>query len=825
MAVNNPYWFNPGGGAGYVIEDSCRFNDNDSAFLSRTFGSAGNTQKAGFSWWLKRGQITDYASLMHSAGGYEYIRFEPTEKLSIVLNGATSLITTQLFRDPTAWTSVVVSLDSTQSTASDRAKLWINGVRVTAFSTEGYVAQNTVFTELNKAMAHYWFRHNTAIRYFDGYQAETVFIDGTIEPADVGEFDSNGNWVPVDVSELTFGTNGFHLNYAIAPGTGNGAGEDVSGNNNDFTESGLAANDQVTDSPTDDADNDIGNYCVGNPVFGLASAVYANGNLDIDMDDDSAWGTIYASSGKYYYEMDLFAGATNGVVLGIAEDTGFKHAKGGSYAGSGGHADDADAYAFYATSGTAKKVDQSGTTTTYGDAVTIVQNTILQCAVDFDNGLIWFGFNDTWIDGTGGSASSSTVKTDIEAGNSTYAAFTGISGSFAPWFFCANALAVRLNFGANAFDHTPPTGFVPWNTANLPAPAVKDPSGHYNTHIYTGNGSARDIIFGNNTSMDPDLVIIKNRDTTDEWKAVDSVRGATKELNLNSTNVESTDSNGVDDLGVTDGFGLGSGAGGYNDNAEDFVSYNWKANGSGSSNTDGSINTAATSANATAGFSISTYTGTGSAATIGHGLGVAPACVWVKERTNDAGNWHVYHASQASDPQTDYLVLNTTAAPVDDATVWNDTAPTSSVFSIGSHDDVNESSGTYVAYCWAEVPGFSKFGSYIGNGSSTSGPFVSCSFRPSFVLIKRVSAAGSWTLVDIGRDPYNPTDNYFDVDTGGADTDGSANNVVLDMLSNGFKIRKNAGQVNASAATFVFMAFAEHPSGEGVSQARSKQNN
>ena len=612
------------------------------------------------------------------------------------------------------------------------------------------------------------------------------------------------------------------------------------GRRNHFTESGLAANDQVSDSPTDSADDNIGNYCVGNSVFGLASAVYANGNLDIDMDDDSAWGTIYASGGKYYYEMDLFAGDTNGVVLGISEDTGFKHAKGGSYAGSGGHADNADAYAFYATSGTAKKVDQSGTTTTYGDAVTIVQNTILQCAVDFDNGLIWFGFNDTWIDGTGGAASSSTVKTDIEAGNSTYAAFTGISGSFAPWFFCANANAVRLNFGANAFDHTPPTGFVPWNTAALPAPAVKDPTKHFQVDTFTGTAGelARTLTDRSDAAFAPDLIWGTNRTNTGAVHMVDSVRGATKEIESDDYSDEATAAQGVKSFDAS-GYTLGTDA----DYNAASANVNWCFKLGGAPTGDNSAGAAATptagsvkvdganhgsaatgsipvlrgSANTTAAMSAIKWTGTGANGTIDHFLGVAPNFIAVKTLANGSGgnSWRCYHSGVASDAQDYALQLNGLIAAANDSIFWNDTAPTSSVFSVGSSAEVHTNGNPSIAYCFASVDNYSKIGSFEGNGNA-NGSYVHLGFRPAFILVKSADSTSEWDVYDSKRDGYNPDNDALSISTPLAET--TANDI--DILSDGFKCRI-ATDPNV-AETYVYMAIADHPSGEGVSQARAR---
>jgi hypothetical protein len=265
------------------------------------------------------------------------------------------------------------------------------------------------------------------------------------------------------------------------------------------------------------------------------------------------------------------------------------------------------------------------------------------------------------------------------------------------------------------------------------------------------------------------------------------------------------------------GFTLGNGPSGYNDNAENFVAWQWLAGGgAGASNTVGSINTTTTTVNTEAGISIGTYTGTGSAATIGHGLGVAPKVVICKERANDVGSWWVYHGANTTAPETDYLLLDTNAATADLATIWNDTAPTSTVFSIGTYDDINGSSDTYVYYAFAEIEGFSKFSSYTGNGLA-SGPLVYTGFKPAYVMIKKTSAVGGWVIMDSQRSPFNEMDDQLLAEVTTAETTGSEE---MDFLSNGFKIRTADSDVNTSAGTYVYVAFAEYPfGGDGVSPA------
>jgi hypothetical protein len=301
--------------------------------------------------------------------------------------------------------------------------------------------------------------------------------------------------------------------------------------------------------------------------------------------------------------------------------------------------------------------------------------------------------------------------------------------------------------------------------------------------------------------MQPDLVWIKNRDATDSHCLFDAVRGATEMLNPDTDTAEVTDADTLTSFD-SDGFALGADVK-VNTNTEKYVSWNWKANGTGSSNTDGSINTTATSANTTSGFSISTYTGTGSAATIGHGLGSIPKMIILKSR--GASNiFAVYNIGMTSAPETDFMKLSRPDATSDLDIIWNDTAPTSTVFSVGTLTDVNDSGDTNVAYCFAEKQGFSKFGAYEGNGNA-DGPFVYTGFRPALVMTKSVDSTSSWHIFDNKREGYNVDNDPLvaEVNTAEATTD------MIDLLSNGFKFRTSSDP--NVAETYIYMAFAEAP--------------
>jgi len=330
------------------------------------------------------------------------------------------------------------------------------------------------------------------------------------------------------------------------------------------------------------------------------------------------------------------------------------------------------------------------------------------------------------------------------------------------------------------------------------------PQDYFNTKLYTGNGSTQSIT---GVGFQPDWVWTKERSGVCDHHIFDVLRGATYKINSASTETSSADANTLTSFD-SDGFSVGTNPC-QNNNTDTYVSWNWKANGTGSSNTDGTINTTYTSANTTSGFSISTYTGTGSAGTIGHGLGVAPAMIIVKRLTGSAEAWTVYHQSlDASAPQDKYLHLNSTDAVMDSAGMWNDTAPTTSVFSVGSTGVTNGSGGTFVAYCFAEKQGFSKFGSYTGNGNA-DGSFIYTGFSPAFVIVKQTNASGeSWKMYDNKRPGYNLVNNWLEPDDSQAEGTGSNQ---IDMVSNGFKARATNTAMNASGSTYIFMAFAEAP--------------
>jgi hypothetical protein len=321
---------------------------------------------------------------------------------------------------------------------------------------------------------------------------------------------------------------------------------------------------------------------------------------------------------------------------------------------------------------------------------------------------------------------------------------------------------------------------------------------YFNTVLYTGDGTSDRTI---TNTFGTDFLWLKERNGTDWHHLWDKVRGDGKRIHTNNTNAES-------DLGtyialVSNGFKVDGGT--YNNSSVPFVAWQWKANGTGVANTDGSISSTV-SANTTSGFSIVSFTGTGVNATIGHGLGTTPGVVIVKRRTVSTGGWILWHNTFSG---LQYMIMNETGTKGSTGVIWNSTVPTSSVFSIGTSPSLSASGSTFVAYCFAEKKGFSKFGSYTGNGS-TDGTFVYTGFRPAWVMMKRTDTTNDWFIFDSKRNTFNETDLRISANSSSAESDQTGSNPI-DILSNGFKCRGTAGATNLSGGTYIYMAFAENP--------------
>ena len=328
---------------------------------------------------------------------------------------------------------------------------------------------------------------------------------------------------------------------------------------------------------------------------------------------------------------------------------------------------------------------------------------------------------------------------------------------------------------------------------------IDDGSAYFQTKLYTGTGSSNSVTNDGNSDLQPDFIWIKERDGTGQHGAFDSSRGVQKELKIDEDGAESTASQSVTAFN-SDGFTVGT-AGDYNGSDNSQVAWQWKANG-GTTTTNDASSTGVGSidsvyqANTTAGFSIVSYTGTGSAGTIAHGLGAVPSWMVVKNRSKSGGEgWMVYHQGNTSAPETEHLQIHNTNATSDNDIAWNDTAPTSTVFSVKDDDSTNDSGETHIAYLWTDIQGYSKFGDYIGTGND-DGPFVYTGFKPAWLMIKRTTA-NAWGIYDSARGVFNEITMNLDADR--TDAENTATNYDdLDFLSNGFKLREENDDINAS---------------------------
>ena len=332
---------------------------------------------------------------------------------------------------------------------------------------------------------------------------------------------------------------------------------------------------------------------------------------------------------------------------------------------------------------------------------------------------------------------------------------------------------------------------------------IDDPSAYFQTALYTGNGTSTNAITNDgNSDLQPDWLWLKARSILADHIVFDSNRGTNKRISTNTTGAEETQAfySSFD----SDGFTLGDSNANVNQSGATYVNWQWKANGgTTSSNTDGTI-TSTVQANTTAGFSIVQYVGNGSSgATFGHGLGVAPEVVILKNR-DTARSWFVGHLSLGFNFITH---LNQTTASDEDSVYWNNTAPSSTVVTLGNNEGGNENTNNFVAYCFKEIQGYSKFGSYKGTGNA-DGPFIYTGFKPAWVMIRRTDAVENWIMLDNKREPFNVVTKRLYADTSGAE---STSGTRMDFVSNGFKLRQSVGDINTSSGTYIYMAFAESP--------------
>jgi hypothetical protein len=789
---NNFFGGSAGGGDFYstTIDGSLRFNDNDSAYLSRTPSSAGNRRTWTISFWIKRGDSSD-GTILSSNSNTFWIDFDTggnfacgdfTSSYNFKLNPAMK------FRDHSAWYHVVVSVDTTQATDSNRGKLYINGEQVTTWGDVIFPSQNYESTWNTATLCNIGRR--TSGYYLDAYLTEFHAIDGqALDADDFGEFKS-GVWVP-KAYEGSYGTNGFYL-----PLTSDA--NDDSGNGNNWTANNIASTDYVLDSPTN-------NFATLNPlVNGYQSATFSEGNLfgSGASDYSGAYGTISVSSGKWYWEIQHTHDANwSGVQLiaGIDWDATYTQSLNGAL---GYRIDNGNA-----------RIDGTNITAFTSGAT----SNLFRYALDMDGATLAI-YKDTTLVGTFDLTDSSYYSSGVMA-----VPMIGLFGTARCNFgqdssFAGNKTA-QGNPDANGygdFYYAPPSGYLALCTANLPDPVASidpaqdgSPQDHFNMVLWSGDGStsARSLT---GVGFQPDFVWAKMRSGfTASHMLWDVVRGTgeTADLSSDKTNAEGIfgkygylSSFNSDGFSVTGGSDPDFPTNVTNRSGATYVAWNWKAGGSGSSNTDGSI-TSTVSANTDAGFSIVSYTGTNANATIGHGLNSAPEFVIWKKRIN-TDNWIAYHSGAG----LGRLKLDDTVSVLStyNAQYFNNSAPTASVINLGVWLSAPEA---HICYAFHSVDGFSKFGKYTGNGSS-DGTFVYTGFTPAFIMIKNASLSGtSWEMFDTTRQTYNQNNLELLANSSGAE----GTYTFGDILSNGFKHRGANNGVNNTGYTYIYMAFAKNP--------------
>jgi len=916
-SIGSPSPFFLAGKKAYQVERSLRFNYADSPYLTRTPSSTGNQKVWTFSAWIKRTEIGSKDYIYSASDSNYFALYFKNDNLYTYFDPGNNygVISDREFRDLGAWFHIVHQVDALNTTQ----RIWINGTEMSLNSSRN--PSNSNFPMNKSGVALTIGKASWKSEYNNMYLAEVHFSDGNkYEPSDFAETDSEtGQWIPKSPS-ITYGTNGFYLNFSDNSGTtATTLGKDSSGNGNNFTPNNFAVSDAVKDTPTN-------NFCTFNPLSNYDGLTLAEGNLKAT--STSGWkqtrGTIGVSSGKWYFEVRCNSiAATESWIAGIHEvfgrDTDNYYWYNPSYTAAG------FGYAYGVQDNNQKRGNTNSMDGSFSSDVTAGKVVGIRMNLDDNEILIS-------VDGV-----DKGKMYDIQSGI-TYAPAVNIYNSSSATLNCGqdSTFHGQESSGGNTdsggigdFAYAVPSGYKALCSANLPDPTILLPNKHFEPLIYTGDSNTSRNITG--LQFQPDWVWIKRRSATANHRALDSVRGSTKELYPNLTNAESTFT-GISSFN-SDGFTLATADPNYNLNTATYVAWNWNAgdtdgktytvkvvsdngnkyrfdnfgtsavtldlaeggtyifdgsdssmashpiklsetsNGThgggssyntgvtylldgasvtesayvsgyssattrqlkivvaasaptlyyychyhsgmggqantnstlGSSNFDGSIQSTV-KVNATAGFSIVSYTGNATAgSTVGHGLGVKPDFMILRNRP-DVTNWIVYHSKLATDGQS-FLELNETQDGLSTSTtLYNSTAPSSSIITLGTNNASNGNSDAMIVYAFSEVAGYSKFGSYTGN-SSSDGTFVFTGFRPAWLMIKRTTGADNWMIHDNKRDPDNLVRNYLFADTSNAE----AADDSCDFLSNGFKWRINSGLRNGSGETYVYFAFAESP--------------
>jgi hypothetical protein len=723
-----------------AIDYSCIFDSASTTYTARTQGSAASDATLGtLSVWVKRTGLGVREIILgeyEDANNYTYLYFGAADKLKVSCREnagtASEFISTAVFQDCSGWYHIVMQWDTTSATAGDRIpSLWVNGVALSSwggFSTStNNIAQNDPFRFCENGRTSTVGRDdNGSTDYFDGYMSQVAVIDGTAYSAsDFGETKS-GIWIPKDITGLTYGTNGSLLAFA----TNTHFGDDTSGNTNDYTDANLGTDHQVTDTPEN-------NFCILNYNDKHASLnMPSEGGLYYDHNVSAYYaisGSFPMKSGKWYWEVeDQTAGnptAMNTGILSNDEESYYILSSSGEKTAAA-----RKTWAGTAASGTCRGRYAGAFRTGDMESVSWGVGTYMQIAFDADNNKFWVGKDDTWLAYGGGTG-------DPAAGTyPTYGSGDGIDAdkyNYVPYMeaYAGGASGWKINFGQRAFNGTKPTGFNTLCTDNLTAPVVDDPQDEYiNVATYTGDGAASNAITG--VGFQPDLVWIKNRDASDPPMifANTASLGAGKYLNTRIQGVIASDADTLLSFD-SDGFSVGADVK-VNTNTEDYVAWCLQKQ-SGF-------------------FDMVEYEGTATNRTVSHNLGVVPEFIMLQNMDTGGYAWCLYHhhMGNKTDPETDSQYFdNDGYAWFDVNSYWNDTAPTSTEFSLGTWGYLNGNAQTHIALLFASVPGISKVGSTYQTATYHS--YVYTGFRPRWVWLRSDYAGDPWIFFDTDRDPYN----------------------------------------------------------------------
>lgn len=760
----------------YRIERSLRFNSADLAYLSRTFAGAGTSKTtATLSLWVKRAKISgsNYADAFYESHTTNYNIFGfsgsvLSDTLYFTFRNGGSYYSNNVYRDTSAWYHILINYDSTNATQADRFRFYVNGVRGTfnpsytpAFALN-YEFEGDLGVAGAKLIGSYYALSGYEPNF---YLAEYHFVDGqALSASSFTETDPTTGRLKAKAYSGAYGNHGFYLKFADNSGaTATTLGKDSSPNGNNWTPNNFSVtagtgNDSLVDSPTNyGSDTGVGgevrgNYATWNPIEAGGNGTFSDGNLLATAANSS--GNPVRSTISFPITGKWYCEIT-GVSVGA-------NATGVGIISNTSKSRDSGTY-YYQANGQ-KAI--SGSASSYGSSWT--NNDIIGIALDEDAGTLVMYKNNV---SQGTLASGITGQYDLS--------IAGGGGS---------TIQCYANFGQRPFAYTAPTGFKALCTTNLSTPTIKKPSSYFDALAYTGTGASNSI---SSLGFSPDLVWIKNRGAATSHAIYDTTRGTQSQLSSDTTGDQVTSSSGLTAFG-SNGFTISTSTL-VNTSGTQYVSWAWD---------EAPI----------AGMDIVSYTGNGANRTISHNLGVAPKMIIVKARTTAGADqgWPVWHTSIAN---TTYLGLNSTSATATGADYWNSTSPTSSVFSLGANAAVNANNDTYISYLFSEIEGYSKFGSYTGNGSA-DGPFVWCGFRPKWVMIKNSSSAYAWIVYDTARSTENLVTLKLAPNNSQEENGSSIGGITfntMDILSNGFKLRSTNVDSNASGNTIIFAAFAESP--------------